>query len=500
MKNRSTKPLTPFANEVGDMSQGPLKGRLGVMALIMVVVAGAAPLGVIASGMPIMLIFTETFLLPVYYVIAGAILILFAVGYVAISKFVPRAAAFYTYIQAGLGRVPGLAAALLTVGSYLAMLAGIHVYAGLLISDFLSSYFSIQVAWWICSLVQIAVIGVIGYMNINLGVKVLYVLVAAEVAFILVMNVFTIVQGGAAGLDAKPFDATLLNGSTLGVGVMFAAIAFFGFEAITVFRGESKNPERTIPRATYGALAGVAIFYVFTSWAVVMGLGSETAIMAALEAPELVIINLAATFVGAVFADLIQLLIITSLFASALAFHNVIARAQFNLGNIGILPRAIGKRHPTLAAPSRSSVIVSLVSFVLILVAMVLPFDPYLEFYVWMVGAGGLGLVGVMAMTAVAIVVFFAKRANTGKMWNGRVAPILASIGLIVVFALVIINFPLLVSSTVAAFVIGFTLLGIFVGGIVYGFVIKAKRPHVYDRLAEEIINTNWSVEESDRG
>ena len=42
---------------------------------------------------------------------------------------------------------------------------------------------------------------------------------------------------------------------------MFGISGFLGFEATAIFRSEAKDPDRTIGRATYGALAIVGIFY-----------------------------------------------------------------------------------------------------------------------------------------------------------------------------------------------------------------------------------------------
>lgn len=482
MTTSSTKPLAPLAGGL-DENQGDLKGRLGVAAIVMIVIAGAAPLGVIASSMPIMLLLTEGYILPIYYIIAGAIFILFSVGFVSVSRFVPRAAAFYTYIQAGLGRVPGVASSILTVVSYVVMVAAIHVYSGLLTSDLLMGYFNIETPWWFWTLVQVAVIGFIGFRNVDLGVKVLFILVGVEIAFILIMNAFTLFQGGAEGLSARPFDASLINGSTLGMGVMFAAMGFFGFEAITVFRGESKDPERTVPRATYTALVGVAIFYVFTSWVVVMGTGPDGAVAAALANPEFVIVQQAVTYVGAVFGDLLQVLIITSLFACALAFHNVIARCQFNLGRSGVAPKWIGKAHSKLNSPSRSSLIVTATSLALIAIPIFSSIDPYLDFYVWMAGAGALGIIALMVLTSVSIVAFFARTKLDRRPWNSLIAPSITALGLLVLLVFVLINFPLLAGGDTAALVIGFAMLAIVVVGLIYGVVLKVKRPAAYAQL-----------------
>ncbi len=40
---------------------------------------------------------------------------------------------------------------------------------------------------------------------------------------------------------------------------LFAATCFLGFEATAIF-GRTKNPDKTVPRATYGAVLFIGIF------------------------------------------------------------------------------------------------------------------------------------------------------------------------------------------------------------------------------------------------
>ena len=45
-----------------------------------------------------------------------------------------------------------------------------------------------------------------------------------------------------------------------------------------------------------------------------------------------------------------QMLILTGAFACAMAFHNVAMRYFYAMGREGVLPRALGKTHPTLTS------------------------------------------------------------------------------------------------------------------------------------------------------
>jgi amino acid transporter len=56
-------------------------------------------------------------------------------------------------------------------------------------------------------------------------------------------------------------------------GMVFAILAFIGFEAAAPLGEEARNPRRTIPRAVIGSALIVGLFYVFSSYAWVMGTG-----------------------------------------------------------------------------------------------------------------------------------------------------------------------------------------------------------------------------------
>ena len=114
----------------------------------------------------------------------------------------------------------------------------------------------------------------LGYRHIDLSAKVLGVALVLEIGVVLVLDVVIFATGGADGIDVESFTpATIMSGS-LGVAVLFALTGFIGFEATAVFRDEARNPERTIPRATYLAVLIIGGFYALSCWALVLGSGT----------------------------------------------------------------------------------------------------------------------------------------------------------------------------------------------------------------------------------
>lgn len=477
---------------------GPVRGEspqllnrgLGVGALVFMVVAAAAPLAVVAAQVPIVIAFGGSIGAPLFFLIAAVILTLFAVGYTLMSRHVRNAGAFYSYVQAGLGRVNGLGAAMLALVSYAMLLIAVYCYLGVVAGNAATHYLHVDAPWWVFSFVAFGIVSVLGYRDIELSSKLLGVLVVAEALIVVVLNVAILVKGGAAGLTAAPLlPAAVVDGSP-GLGLMFAFFAFFGFEATAVFRNEAKDPDRTIPRATYIAVVSIGAFYALSAWVVVVGAGVTDAVSSATADPVNMVFDLATRYAGTTVHDIMQLLVVTSVFAVVLSFHNVITRYQFALGSKGVLPSALGRVSVKYGAPSRSSIVLTAISGVLLAAVAVSGIDPITQAYTWLSGAATLGIVLLMALTNLAVIVFFRRRDLDKRWWNTVVAPTLAIIGLLTVVALVVTNFDLLIGDRIDALIIGGLVVSAYAAGLVLAMRMRRSRPAVYAALADGELRT----------
>src|SRR5206468_1142136 len=111
------------------------------------------------------------------------------------------------------------------------------------------------------------------------------------------------------------------------------------------FSEEAKTPLRTIPRATYVAICSIALILGITTWAVVSATGVQAAQKVALAhlANGDLIFSLSEKYLGTVLTDIMMILLLVSLFAAMLAFHNSATRYLFSLGRAGVLPRALAR-------------------------------------------------------------------------------------------------------------------------------------------------------------
>ena len=465
---------------------GLTSNQVGVAGIVFMVVAGAAPLAVVGGIVPIILATSGTVTAPLFFIICAAVWVLFSVGFSAMSRHVPNAGAFYSYIQTGFGRVLGSGAAILAVWSYFLLLAATFFYTGGLIADTLSAYFETSLLpWWGWSLILALVVGALGYRDISLSAKVLGVLLIAETLAVLILVFAIIFQGGQNGLDLVPLNISLIaEGGAAGLGILFAFLGFIGFEATAVFRGEAKNPNKTIPRATYIAVVGIGLLYAVSAYAIVEGVGVSNAIASATQDPTGMVAGLATVYVHPALNDVIALLLVTSFVACSLTFHNVLTRYLFTLGGTGLLPSVLSKVNAKTKAPSQASIVLSIVIAIAVVVGLLTGLDPILQLYTWFSGASILGLVALMTLTSVAVVVFFRKHRNLGgNLWTTLVAPSLAALGLAGILWLILSNFGLMVGGDLVAIIFVIVIAASLVLGIVVAIVLKSSNSEAWEKL-----------------
>src|SRR3984885_4958257 len=110
---------TPTAvTSPGTVSRALARDRLGVPSVLFFVLAGVAPLTVAAGVIPTAYAATGLTAIPAAFIVVAVILGIFASGYVAMTRHVTNAGAFYALVCQGLGKVSVVPAALVALLAY----------------------------------------------------------------------------------------------------------------------------------------------------------------------------------------------------------------------------------------------------------------------------------------------------------------------------------------------------------------------------------------------
>lgn len=461
-----------------------LNRNLGVAPIVFMVVAAAAPLAIVAANLPVLIAQSRDAGAPVYFLICTVLLTIFSVGFTLMSRHVPNAGAFYSYIQAGLGRVVGTGSAAVALVSYLLLMIGVTAYFGVVATSLIATWTGAEIPWWVLSFTVLAIVAFLGYRDIELSSKVLIVALSLEALIVVVMNIAVLINTGATARSfAIPLDTIAVGVPAL--GVMFAFYSFIGFEATAVFRNEARDPDRTIPRATYIAVIAIGLFSAISAYCVVIGVGTDRIVEAATNDPANMVLQLMASTAGLVVESIAQVLLVTSFLACVLSFHNIVTRYAFTLGRKRIFPESLGTVSTKHRAPSRASLVVSVVGTIFILGTVIAGLDPVAIVFTLAGAASSLGVVILMTLVSIAMLVFF-RRVNTGKsVWHTLIAPLISTIGLGTILVLVIANFTLLAGTPAQTVgVMAFVFLA-FVAGAIAALVMRSRRPKLYDELLD---------------
>ncbi|MGY1884289.1 APC family permease [Blastococcus sp. SYSU DS0753] len=431
-------------------------GAIGVVGILFFVLSAQAPLTGMGGALPLAIGLGNGAGAPAAYLVVGAIIAVFAVGFIAMSRHVTDGGAFYAYISRGLGRRLGTGSALVALWAYSTVQACMYGLYGAIVSSLADTYLGFGPPWWLCAVVTMAVVQLLGSLNVELGARFLGVIVAAELAILLAFALATLLAGGGPqGLNpGASFSPSALLAGAPGIALTFGIASMFGFESTAIYSTEARDPQRTVPRATYLAVGVISLFFAFVSWMVVSHYGADQVVPAAgaaLESGDGTVLLFAAIEdeLGPWVGEVGGVLLATSLLAGILAFHNAFTRYVHSLGQTGTLPPVVA-RTTRQGAPFVASAVQTLVALALVLPFAVLGKDPVLTLFAWFSGVGVLALLALYLMTSVSVVVFFRRTRLDTRPWQTLIAPSLAIVLVAGLTWLVLSNFTLLIDGSMA--------------------------------------------------
>ena len=315
-----------------------------------------------------------------------------------------------------------MAAALVALLAYSFLQVGLYGAFGPNAASEAAAHLHVHAAWWAWALGAWAVITVLGLLRVDITGRILGVLLCAEIIVILVETVAGLAHPAGGHLSfatLSPAALTSAGFGTFGVLAVVAVLGFVGFEQAPVLAEEAKNARRTIPVATYLALGMIAVVYAAVSWAMAAHTGDSHVVAAAGQQGPGLLFGLGGS--GAL-SQAAQWLFLTSLFAAALAFHNVVWRYMYALGRENVLPAALGRTGGN-NIPKAASLAQSVTGLAVIALYALAGQDPMTRLFFWLGTTGGFGILILLALTAVAVIAFFARDPRGENAWRAADRP-----------------------------------------------------------------------------
>jgi len=480
--------MPPTVSSPTAVSASLAKDRLGVWSVIMFAMTAATPLLVVGALVVGAWATTGIVGLPFAFIVLGIVLAIFAAGYVAMARHVVNAGAFYSYIALGANKALGVGASFVAVLAYNMLQIGLYGLFGFVAQGLFQERFHWDIKWYVYSLVAWAIVALMGALRVDINSKILGILLLAEVVVVVLFDVvfFRHPLGGDITFTALQPNKLFVTG--VGAAFAVAITAFTGFEAAPVFSEEARHARRTVPAATYLAIAVMGVIYAVTSWALTVAVGPGNIVAESQKQQSNLIFNEAAIFLKhqSVVLDVGQVLLLTSVFAGMVSYHNAVARYTFALGREGVLPRLLGHTRARTGAPLIASITQTTVALIVIVVFAVAGWDPFGRLFFWLGTTGGFGILTLLIATSLSVLNFFRRDYRGESVWSRIIAPILATAGLGYVFYETLKGFANLLSVPAhdpVRWIMPGLYLAVAVIGVLWALTLKAGKPDIYDTI-----------------
>jgi amino acid transporter len=459
------------------------KDALGVPQIVFFVVAAAAPLTAVVGVTPAAFMLGNGPGVPLTFLLVGVLYLLFSAGFTAMSSFIGSAGGFYSYIVAGLGPAAGVAGAMIALATYGTIEIGLCGLLGFFLNNMVTSYGGPALAWWIYPIGLLAIVYACGRRSIEFSGSILGICMIAEVAILVLLGgaiLLMVTAGPAQPALLAPFGpASLMPG--LSMALVFVVTAFVGFEATAIFGEEARDRGRTIPRATYIAVILIALFYAFTTWTISLFYGPDRIHEQAEQHTATLYLSAVKALLGQMAGYVMEGLLLASLFACGLSFHNTLNRYLFAAGREGLLWRGLGRTHPDHHSPAVAGAVQTAFMLGAIMLFALAGADPYAVVFSWMGAFSSLGILALQLLVSLAVIAFFWRKSHGVSLWRRLIAPGLSAAGLVACFVMMAGNIEL-VSGSNSRIVQAFPLILLAIGlaGAGLALWVRTSKPEVY--------------------
>ncbi|WP_067046991.1 APC family permease [Methanofollis ethanolicus] len=256
-------------------------------------------------------------------------------AYAELSSMFPRASAEYAYVGRAFGQTAAFLVGWLILASGVLSAATVALGFGGYVFG-LSGIPAVPAALFLIA--GLAAIGVYGIRETALFAIVMTLVEAGGIVFVIVIGIPYL---GSVDYFAMPKG---LPGVFQASALVF--FAYMGFEEMVKLAEETREPEKTIPRALVLALAAAVVLYMLVTVSAVSVLGWEG--LAATPAPFAAIADAA---LGGSASFLISLVALCATANTSLLLIVATSRLAWGMAGDGALPTLLAQVHPTFGTP-----------------------------------------------------------------------------------------------------------------------------------------------------
>jgi amino acid transporter len=401
---------------------------IGLPQVLFQSITHMAPAAAVAYSL-LLSVFNAGPVLPLAVLLALVACLLAASSIGQLAREMPSAGGLYTYSARTLGPGTGFFVAWLFLLFEPLVAPFLFLEGGWAIRD----VFQTEVGWhytgqwWIWVVALAAIVFLLTYRDVRISANAGLILGLFEIAVFAALAIWMLISNGEhLGLAAFNPDHSGNGWTGVFKGMVFAILAFIGFEAAAPLGEEARNPRRTVPRAVVYSCLAIGLFYLLASYAWVYGAGFDGFVNQATSSADpwraLARVFWAGGWV------LVFVAIVNSIIANSNAGFNAATRVFYAMARNGAAPAPLARTHPQFKTP-HVAIIVNTVIAVALSMILGWKWGPLNGFYMLATAA-----------TIVVILVYMLVMLGCGAYYyrTGRFHPLLHGVfplGGIVLFA-----------------------------------------------------------------
>jgi amino acid transporter len=372
--------------------------------------------------------------LPLSVLLALIACLFVAVSIGQLARHLPSAGGLYTYSSRGLHPYVGFLVAWGFMMAEPIVAPLLYLIFGNELAANLNSHFGWPLWLWApFAVVAGLIVWVLTYRGIRLSTRTGVALGTFEIVVFVALAITLIVAAGGNNTLAvfTPNTGNAKGFGSVFPGMIYAILAFIGFEAAAPLAEEAREPRKTIPRAVILSALLIGLFYLFCYYAATVYFGPGkmadpkngfaafnnsdpwSGMAQAVWGPGLIIVILA---------------VLNSAIANSNAGANAATRVGYSLARIGLLPRLLARIHPRFNTPYWAVNVQAVGGIVLAVLLGTLAGGP-LPAFALLGTIAGIIVVVIYILTNLSNLVFYLRerRDEFNVLWNG-VVPIVGSL------------------------------------------------------------------------
>ena len=281
------------------------------------------------------------------WLLAGVLSLLGALTYAEMGAMKPEAGGLYVYVRDTFGPLPAF---LYGWTSFFVIASGSIATLAVAFSGYLTEFIALTpLEARIVSIVMIVLIATLNVRGTRNSATVQNWTTGAKVASLLVLSFVLIAFGHPARVQVATWPASFPSSLAVGMGAAMIGVlwAYEGWQYVTFSAGETRDAQKTFPRAITIATAALVALYLLVNLGYLAALGPVAAAQS-----ERIAADAASSVLGLAAGKIVGALILVSIFSAANGLILTSPRLYFAMARDGVFFKRLAIVSPRFGTPA----------------------------------------------------------------------------------------------------------------------------------------------------